>query len=106
MKYFTVDGIKYDAKEFTFNDVCKLEDMGINILNLGDMNAMKMFSLVRAYIAIILNKTPEQVGAECTNIDFEEVMEAFNYSLESSGFFRNLTKGTEKETRPSQSKAK
>lgn len=94
MKTFTINGKTYEAKEFTFNDICKFEDMGINLLAIGE-DSSKIFSLVRAYLAICLNTTPDNIGSIVEDIDFEEVMEAFSYSVENSGFFRTLTKRTE-----------
>lgn len=99
MKTFTVNGVRYNAKEFTFNDVCKMEDMGINLMQLGDINNAKIFSLVRAYLAICMNVSPEKAGELMEGgLDLNEIMEAFNYSLENSGFFRALNPNEEKKT--------
>lgn len=96
MKTFTVNGVTYSAKELSFNDICKFEDLGINLMSLGDLNNSKIFSLCRAYLSICMNITPEKVG-EIEDIDFAEVMDCFSYSVENSGFFRTLNKGAQTE---------
>lgn len=97
MKTFNINGATYNAKEFTFNDICKMEDMGINLMSLGDFNNAKIFGVLRAYVAICANVTPEKAGELMeSGVKFDEVMDAFNYSLENSGFFRSLNAGEEK----------
>lgn len=104
MKTFKINGVTYKAKELTFNDICMFEDLGINLMSMGDLSTSKIFSLCRAYLSICMNITPQQVG-ELEEIDFSEVMDCFNYSIENSGFFRNLSKGAQEEVGQIQKKA-
>ena len=104
MKTFTVNGKQFEAKPFTFNDVCKFEDMGINLIALGDISNAKLFSLIRAYLSICMGIPSDRVGEVANEFDVEEVMECFSYSIEESGFFRALGKRTEEKTSKTQSK--
>ena len=46
---------EYEAKEFDFNLICDLEDMGISL----DAAAEKTMNLIRAYISFCIGKGKE-----------------------------------------------
>lgn len=95
-KVFTVNGKKYPVKEFDFNMVCELEDMGVSIDDLGK----KPMGILRAYVGICMDMDKDGAGKEIeahmTNGgNFEEILEIISYEVENSGFFRSLSKTEE-----------
>lgn len=89
MNTFTINGVVYTAKEFDFNMVCDLEDMGIAL----DQANKKMLSTSRAYFAICAGITSDEAGlllqAHVVNGgSFESLMEAMAKEMDNSGFFR------------------
>lgn len=97
-KTFKVNGKEYVAKEFSFNLVCDLEDMGISMADIAE----KPMSTVRAYFALCTGKGKDYAGKEMeqhliSGGNFEEVVEAMNAEMEKSDFFRYLTKTEAKE---------
>lgn len=96
MKTFTVNGKEYKAKEFDFNLVCDLEDMGISL----EEAEKKPMSMVRAYFALCTGKGKEYAGKEMgahiiNGGAFEDVVKAMSDEMEKSDFFRNLNKDEE-----------
>lgn len=97
MKKIIVNGKEYVAKEFTFNLVCDLEDMGYDMETMGK----KPMTMIRAYFSLCAGVTEEVAGRELENHiigggNFSELSEAMNEQLEKSDFFRNIMQ-TEKE---------
>ena len=66
MRKFKLNGKEYNAKGFTFNTVCELEDCGFSM---GDMQRKPM-SMVRAYLSICLNTSLEVAAEEMNDSDF------------------------------------
>ena len=110
MKSFTVNNKKYVAKDFTYNTVCDLEDMGVSLSEFKS----KPMSVVRAYLAVCADKDMEFAGEEIqahiiAGGTFEEIMQIMSEKMDESDFFRalqtrtedNLTEGTETESKPS-----
>ena len=99
MKKIIVNGKEYVAKEFTFNLVCDLEEMGYDMENMGN----KPMSMVRAYFSLCAGVTEEVAGRELENHivgggNFSELSDVMNEQLEKSDFFRNIMQTEEKET--------
>lgn len=97
MKKIIVNGKEYVAKEFTFNLVCDLEEMGYDMETMGS----KPMSMIRAYFSLCAGVTEEVAGRELENHivgggNFSELSEAMQEQLEKSDFFRNIMQ-TEKE---------
>ena len=81
----------YKAVPFTFNTVCHLEDLGLQIADI-ETRGMSVF---RAWIALCMGTDVETAGAEieahCINGgDITELMEEFEKVVENSGFFQAL----------------
>lgn len=107
MKTFTVNGKEYRAKEFDFNLMCDLEDMGVSLTEAGT----KPMSMVRAYFGICTGKGKEFAGKEMEQHlinggSFDDVVNAMNEEMEKSDFFRSLNKTAEAENGESKSKTK
>lgn len=64
MKKFKLNGKEYEAKEFDFNLICDLEDMGISL----DAAAEKTMNLIRAYISFVLEKEKNMPEKKSRNI--------------------------------------
>lgn len=98
MKTFEVNGKQYKGKEFDFNLVCDLEDMGVS---LDDMQK-KNLSLIRAYFGLCAGLDAERAGAELqkhliSGKKFESITDVMSEELEKSDFFRALQKTAETE---------
>lgn len=98
MKTFEVNGKKYKSKEFDFNLVCDLEDMRVSLEDMRN----KSMSLIRAYFGICAGLDREKSGAELQahiikNRNFESITDVMSSEMESSDFFRSLSKRTETE---------
>ena len=89
---FHVNGKEYTAKDVSYNFVCDLEEMGVDVDNLGNV------SLTRHYFAYCAGLTPRDAGneIEChliNNGDFpQELTEALSKKMDESAFFRALAK--------------
>jgi len=108
MKTFTVNGVTYTAKPFTYNTVCDLEEMGISLQDMQN----KPMSVVRAYFAICAGKGSDFAGEQIeahviAGGRFDEVIEAMSEEMDKSDFFRalqsrennDLTPGTEEKSK-------
>lgn len=98
MRTFTVNEKSYKAKDFDFNLVCDLEDMGISL----DQIKKKPLSVVRAYFGMCAGKSKEFAGKEMEEHlkkggKLDDVMDAMSEAMEESDFFRSLNENAEKE---------
>jgi hypothetical protein len=97
MKKIIVNGKEYVAKEFTFNLICDLEEMGYDMDSMGN----KPMSVIRAYFALCAGVTMDVAGKEIESHligggDMSVISEAMQEQMENSDFFRNLTQTEEK----------
>lgn len=100
---FTINEKEYNAKEFDFNLICDLEDMGVQLSEAEN----KPMSMVRAYVSLCIGKSRELAGKEMEQHlikggNFEDVTEAMGKMMEESDFFRSLNKTTQTEVGTSQ----
>ena len=87
-----LNGKDFSVMEVTFNHVCALEDMGIDLGSSG-----KTLSTLRAFVALALDETVEEAGADIEKYveegnDLKELVSVMTESMEKSGFFRALAK--------------
>lgn len=99
MKKFTINNQTYIAKPFDFNLVCDLEDMGIQLTQVGT----KATSLIRAYFGVCSGLDKDSAGSELQEHvlnggTFEEISEVIRHELDNSDFFRKLNENQETET--------
>ena len=99
MKTFVVNGTKYNAKPFTYNVVCDLEEMGISLQEMQK----KPMSIVRAYFAVCANTDLQYAGEEIEKHvlaggDLVEVMQIMSDEMEQSDFFRAMSEQQENNT--------
>lgn len=91
-----INNKSYKAVPFSFNTVCQLEELGLQIADIDT----KSISVIRAWLAICMGITPEEAGKEieahCINGgSFNEIVEEFEKTVENSGFFQALSRATE-----------
>lgn len=100
MKTFEVNRKQYKGKEFDFNLVCDLEDMGIQMEEMGQ----KTMSVIRAYFGACSGLGREAAGAELqahiiSGGDFAELLKVMSDEMNRSDFFRSLNeRAKEKDT--------
>lgn len=78
----------------TFNTLCKMEDLGIDI-----SEHTKPMSLLRGFVAVSLNETLEDAGKDIeahvvNGGDIKEIIDEMTKAMNESGFFRSLRKET------------
>lgn len=78
--------------EITFNTICQLEDMGVDI-----SESSKPMSMLRGFIAVALGESLEEAGKEIEEYivgggDVKELVDAMVSALKESGFFQALAK--------------
>lgn len=105
MRTFTINGRKYTAKNFGFNTIADLDDMGVAI----EQAQKKQTSFIRAYFAVCAGFDKDTAGAEIEKhiIDggnLNELSEVLAKEIEESDFFRSLAKTTETEVAESKAK--
>ena len=98
-KSIEINGKNYVPAELTFNNVCKMEEMGASLTDAKN----RSMSMIRAYVAITMNAPEEFAGAELEKHvigggKIDEVAEAMSEAIEESGFFQALQKNEEQET--------
>lgn len=91
---FRLNGKEYPDIELTFNDLCNLQERGIDIT---DPNQKNMFGTIRGVIAIRFGGNVEVAGREIEQHivaggSFQDVIEIVTKAVEKSGFFQALTK--------------
>ena len=99
MKVIHINGKTYQSAEMTFNNVCRMEEMDAPIT----LGAKVSFSILRGYLALCMNTTKENAGAELEQHilnggNFDEISEAMSEAIENSDFFRKLQETAETET--------
>lgn len=98
MKTFDVNGKQYKGKEFDFNLVCDLEDMGVTLEDMQKKN----LSLIRGYFGLCAGLDREKAGSELqahliSGKKFESLTDVMSDEMEKSDFFRALSKTAETE---------
>ncbi len=110
MKTITVNGRIYKAKEFDFNMMSDLQEMGIE---LGSKTGQ--MPLLRAYVASCMDTTKEVAGKELEQHilksgditeALKDIMEVMSEMLDESDFFRAISENKEEEAPQSSRKAK
>ena len=91
-----INGTEYKNRELNFNTACRLEDMGVSLLDMKD----KTLSAARAYAALCMRKPLMQAGNEieahvANGGGLAEIIEAFGKAVDESGFFQQLIKQAE-----------
>lgn len=92
IKSITINGKTYVAKEFDFNMICDMQEMGIDIAQ-----AKKVpMAMVRAYIAICMGVDKDEAGVEIESHvlnggNLDKSTEALLNKFENSDFFRKMS---------------
>lgn len=97
--YFTLNNRRYEAKEFDFNTVCDLSELGIDFDKLQQAPA----PAIRAYISLCMDADKDTAGKELQahilgGGSLEEVSKVMTEMIEKSDFFQALSKTTQTNT--------
>lgn len=97
VKKIEVNGKKYTAKEFDYNLMCDMEEIGFNI----DDIAEKPASALRGYVALCKGCSLKTAGDEITKHmanggDIDEILAIMTEKVENSDFFRGQQTNSEK----------
>lgn len=108
--YFTVNNRRYEAREFDFNLICDLQEMGVNILDMSGIRKNPI-GILRNYLALCMDADKDIAGSELQEHivnggTFEELMNVVIKMMDESDFFQALSKTEEKTTRTGKTKAK
>lgn len=92
----TINGKDYKPAEMTFNNVCRMEELGVPLEVMDERG----LSVLRAYFALCGGFTRATAGAEIEKHiiaggNLEELADCLGEACEESGFFRALTKSPE-----------
>lgn len=92
-KIFSINNKTYQAKEFDFNLLCDLEEMG---LSLDDIEKKPM-SLIRTYLMFSAGISKEQAGKEIEEHiakggEITDIISIMSEMMSESGFFRSINK--------------
>lgn len=106
-KSFVINGKTVRPAELTFNNVCKMEEMGASLTDAQN----RSMSLIRAYLAICMNVPQEIAGKELEahvigGGGIEDIADAMSEAIEESGFFQALNKTEEEKTTAVENKKK
>lgn len=98
-KVIEINEKKFKPAELTFNNVVKLEDMGVSLMD-TDKHSM---ALVRGYVALCENISEEEAGNELEQHvikdgTIESIAECLSEAVNESGFFQALNKKEEEKT--------
>lgn len=97
--YFTLNNKRYEAREFDFNLICDLQEMGIDILDMSSMRKNPIVA-IRAYASLCIGADKDVAGEEIqahvvNGGGFDEILTAMQKMMEESDFFRALNKEPE-----------
>lgn len=102
----TINNKTYKFPELTFDEMCKLEDMGVSLTDLEQ----KPMTMIRGFLALAIGDMGS-VGKELEEHiagggDFEEILDEITKAVSDSGFFRALTPSQETGTSTSKKSTK
>jgi hypothetical protein len=91
---FTLNGKQHKDIELTFNDVCDLQEKGVDLTAMNPKNALPT---IRAIISLRFGGNEQLAGIEIEQHlinggTFEDLAEIVKKAVEGSGFFQALRK--------------
>ena len=96
MKTITLNGNAYTAREFDFNLICELEDMGLTMETMES----KGMTFIRAYLALCMGTNRAVAGQEINahivnGGKLDDILTTAGEMMEESDFFRSLNEDEE-----------
>ena len=100
--YFTINNRRYEAKEFDFNTICDLQEMGVNILDMSGIRKNPI-PIIRSYLSLCMDADKDIAGSEMQEHivgggGFTEILDVITKKMDESDFFQALNKATEENT--------
>lgn len=107
MKRFVISGKEYIAKEFDFNTVCDLEDLGVSLEDMDE----KPMSMMRAYFQLCAGVNKIEAGMLLqkhliSGGKMDELTKAMSAAMEESDFFQALSQKAKEGAAEMQGEAK
>lgn len=99
--YFDLNKNRYEAKDFDFNLICDMQEMGVDMLDMSNLRK-NLIPAVRVYAALCLETDKDIAGEEIQKHiinggNFDEIMSAMQKKMEESDFFQALNQTEEEE---------
>lgn len=93
MKSIVLNGQTYDIPEMTFEQICRLEENGVYLLNMNRKDR-NVASMLRGIVAWIIDAEPEVASATIqAHLEkggrIDDILIAVREAMEESGFFGN-----------------
>lgn len=104
MKSIVLNGQSYDIPEMTFEQICRLEENGVYLLNLNRKDR-NVASMLRGIVAWIMDAEPEVASATIqAHLEnggrIDDILVAVREAMENSGFFGKTQARQEEPARP------
>lgn len=104
MKSIVLNGQTYDIPEMTFEQICRLEENGVYLLNINRKDR-NVASMLRGIVAWIIDAEPEVASATIqAHLEkggrIDDILIAVREAMEESGFFGSKQARQEKLARP------
>ena len=104
MKSIVLNGQTYDIPEMTFEQICRLEENGVYLLNMNRKDR-NVASMLRGIVAWIIDAEPEVASATIqAHLEkggrIDDILIAVREAMEESGFFGNNQARQEEPVRP------
>lgn len=104
MKSIVLNGQTYNIPEMTFEQICRLEENGVYLLNINRKDR-NVASMLRGIVAWIIDAEPEVASATIqAHLEkggrIDDILIAVREAMEESGFFGSKQARQEKLTRP------
>ena len=104
MKSIVLNGQTYDIPEMTFEQICRLEENGVYLLNMNRKDR-NVASMLRGIVAWIIDAEPEVASATIqAHLEkggrIDDILIAVREAMEESGFFGNNQARQKEPVRP------
>ena len=104
MKSIVLNGQTYEIPEMTFEQICRLEENGVYLLNMNRKDR-NVASMLRGIVAWIIDAEPEVASATIqAHLEkggrIDDILVAVREAMEESGFFGNSQARLEGPTKP------
>lgn len=104
MKSIVLNGQTYNIPEMTFEQICRLEENGVYLLNINRKDR-NVASMLRGIVAWIIDAEPEVASATIqAHLEkggrIDDILIAVREAMEESGFFGSKQARQEKPARP------
>ena len=98
---FTLNGKTYLAQNFSYNTICDLQDLGVDIDKMGDRGASMNRAFLSIWTGMSIEEAGNEIGAHMMNGGtLDELSLAIARSMEESDFFQKLNESKDQKKTP------